>query len=663
MPELSPDLGSFPPVKVMLVDLDPIFRLGLKTCLEASPEFEVVAEFGRASEILQRLEALQADQLKADSLNADPRQGSKGIAKVAGVDLLVWSVDVRYTGQPMTVGMSQWVRSRYPDLPLCVLLGQNDSWLLEELWQGAVDGCWLKDANQVALLAAMRQIASGQKVWDARLLNQLSPQERQGRSPVGASGLGGMVNKMRQSLGDRGLRELEGEIAELDGILAGAGLGVWERLVLEGRFREMQVARRLVQSVILPGGARGLGRRTGRGDSAPLWPTQRETERQSAATESVRIESSPDERSISGALVESVTPALIEGTTTEVFTIPPVPRPNVVVAENQFHLYKGALIEAVIAKLPHSLQNLTPEPLEIDILNPMKRQELFFIILRLIEETLDDLRFSQLSPAQIGQQRSQILRELWQRATADFFGKYSRLPLISPDTVEVQLVSCLLEELDTVELSILSKIALVESWMEHLLFQSPLQVESQEVSLGSPAAMRQAQAILENLMVRLANAVVAPLLNRFGAVEVVKKNFYDRRWITTREIERFRNALAWKYRMEQFFGEPKNIFESQVPVLILSESGIRRQELYQPRDLELQNLKGIPLLVTLALEARDAVAPPLRASFTWVGRGVVYVLTQVVGRGIGLIGRGILEGVGTAWQETRGGKRSSKNDS
>ena len=639
MSELSPELGSFPLVKLMLVDLDPIFRLGLKTCLEASPEFEVVAEFGRSSEILPRLEALHAEHFRGDAAAGSP------------VDLLVWSVDVRYAGQPMTVGVPQLVRSRYPDVPLCVLLGQNDSWLLEELWQGAVEGCWLKDANQVALLAAMRQIASGQKVWDARLLNQLSLQGSQGQPPVAASGLGGMLNQVRQSLGDRGLRELEDGIAELDHVLAGAGLGVWERLVLEGRFREMQVARRLIQSVILPGVPRPNG------DRPPLWPTQRETERQSAVTESVRIESPPQ----STALVESVTSGLTVGTTPEVFVPVPEPRSDVVVPENQFHLYKGALIEAVIAKLSNQLPNLTSEPLEIDILTPMKRQELFLILLRLIEETLDDLRFSQVSPAQIEQQRSQILRELWQRATADFFGKYAMLSL-AMGGVEVQLVSSLLENEESVESSILSKIAMVDTWIEHLLFQSPLQVENQDVGLGSPAAMRQAEALLENLMVRLANAVIAPLLNQFGASEVVKQNFYDRRWITTREIERFRNALSWKYRMDQLFGEPKNIFESQVPILRLTEAGIRRQEVYSPRDLELQELQGIPLLVTLALEARDAVAPPLRASFTWMGRGVVYVLTQVLGRGIGLIGRGILQGVGTAWQETRDGKRGSQRD-
>jgi hypothetical protein len=31
---------------------------------------------------------------------------------------------------------------------------------------------------------------------------------------------------------------------------------------------------------------------------------------------------------------------------------------------------------------------------------------------------------------------------------------------------------------------------------------------------------------------------------------------------------------------------------------------------------------------------------------------VVYVLTEIIGRGIGLIGRGVIKGIGNIWQES-----------
>jgi hypothetical protein len=142
-------------------------------------------------------------------------------------------------------------------------------------------------------------------------------------------------------------------------------------------------------------------------------------------------------------------------------------------------------------------------------------------------------------------------------------------------------------------------------------------------------------------------------------VEVIKHHFYDFRLMSSREIERFRNSLSWKYRVEQAVNEPKAIFESQYRLLIFYGRGIQRISIYAPRTIELEQLSGVPLIVTLALETRDAVAPRLRSLVAFVGSGVIYVLTEVIGRGIGLIGRGILKGIGGAWQDSRFDRRDS----
>jgi hypothetical protein len=67
----------------------------------------------------------------------------------------------------------------------------------------------------------------------------------------------------------------------------------------------------------------------------------------------------------------------------------------------------------------------------------------------------------------------------------------------------------------------------------------------------------------------------------------------------------------------------------------------------------LEGLSGVPWLVTFGLELRDALTPRLRSATAWVGSGLVYVLTEVVGRGLGLVGRGIIKGIGNALQERR----------
>jgi hypothetical protein len=64
--------------------------------------------------------------------------------------------------------------------------------------------------------------------------------------------------------------------------------------------------------------------------------------------------------------------------------------------------------------------------------------------------------------------------------------------------------------------------------------------------------------------------------------------------------------------------------------------------------------------VTIAFEARDAIAPRLRSTVAWAGKGVVYVLTQVIGRSIGLVVRGVIQGIGNTLQDARFGKNSER---
>jgi len=224
----------------------------------------------------------------------------------------------------------------------------------------------------------------------------------------------------------------------------------------------------------------------------------------------------------------------------------------------------------------------------------------------------------------------------------------------------IGIVDVLLQEGAIVQAAMLSKIPLMPEFLAHLLFQVPLTIDDAAYVAGSVEAMARMELLLQNLTIQLANAVVQPLLNRFGDVVVIKQTFYDKRLLSSREIERFRNNLSWKYRVEKYFGEPTAIFESRFHVFALREQGITKTSIYAPRNDALTQLSGIQLTVTLALETRDAIAPRLRSAVSFVGSGIVYVLTEVIGRGIGLIGRGIVKGVGNALQESKLNRNSER---
>lgn len=308
------------------------------------------------------------------------------------------------------------------------------------------------------------------------------------------------------------------------------------------------------------------------------------------------------------------------------------------------------LFDRFAAKLRYPLDNQTPAPLEIEILRLDKQRELFYLVLRKFEAIVDELRFSQVSLEGLPQQRRQILVDLWQAVLTDFFGKYYTVVV---QAQEVSLVATLTQQQQRAEDDILSRIPLVPELLAYLLFQQPLQVDNQQFPASSPVAVAQAEAILENLAIQMANAVVQPLLNQFADVEAIKQGFYDRQRLSTRDIERFRNDLSWRYRLDRLVVDPTDIFQSQYCLLILTETGIQRKEIYAPRRQELDALTGIPLAVTFLLEVRDAVAPRLRSATAFVGSGLVYVLTEVVGRGLGLVGRGIIKGIGNALQDRR----------
>ena len=308
-----------------------------------------------------------------------------------------------------------------------------------------------------------------------------------------------------------------------------------------------------------------------------------------------------------------------------------------------------SLFDRIATKLQSSLENLTPTALEIDILRSEKKRELFYLVLKQFEGMLDELRFSQVTIEQLAAKQSALMLDLWVSVTTDFFGRYHTL---SSNERYVEIIPILLQDTAIVQAEILDKIPQSLDLLNYLLFKIPLTIDNTIGTFGSNIAEDRACLLLENLTIQMANAVMQPLLNRFGNLESMKSGFYDRRLLSSRDIERFRNDLSWRYRIERYVGEPQAIFESQYRLFIFTDYGIKRIAIYAPRPEELERLAGIPLVVTLTLEVRDALTPRLTSATTFLGSGVVYLLTEIIGRGIGLIGRGIIKGIGNIWQET-----------
>lgn len=595
------------PLQFMLADTDPIFRVGLKACLEAVPDIQIVAEAEDPAQVLQ----LFSTQPEADtSPDVDPQS----------LDLLI--LDISRAADTEANGLlCQQLKRRYPHLALFVLSATVEPDQLTKLWQVGVEGfCRKGSVDTPTLIQQLRQASQGQRVWDSAQKAQAQIVQQPAATPQIATQNVTAFTLLRQVFMQTGLKQIEQTLEQLQSRRQGEALTQWQRTINEGRERELQTV---------------------------SWLVRQYMERQSDDSDEEPLE--PEEPAFSWANVD---PWETDELTAVPSRITEISDGGDLAAQPEI---TTVLLDGLLAKLPTSLSNRTQDPLEIDILKAQKRQDLFLIVLKQFETVVEDLSYSQVTRSQLVSKRAKLLQDLWLGSTADFFGKYLTIPLSSSVNTQgledIEIVSVLQQDQAIVEAEILNKIPLVTELLDHLLFKAPLLVDNTLSAVGSPEAMLQAEALLSNLVVSVANGVLQPLLNRFATNEAIKQSFYDRSLISTRDIERFRNALSNHYRSRRLFKEPTEIFESQYGLIVFSEAGLQKIAVYGSRDQELKQLQGTRFFVTLALEGRDAIAPPLQATFTFLGRGVVYILTQVVGRGLGLIGRGILQGVGGTWQD------------
>ncbi|MBD2460814.1 DUF3685 domain-containing protein [Oscillatoria sp. FACHB-1407] len=598
------------PLQLMLIDDDPVFRLGLRFWLNQFADLTVIAESDNGVDALEQLQSQVA-------ISASDPATTPAIALHEQLKLVILSLSLGQHDPRQMQGLSlcEAIRQRYSQLPVLLLSSLDEPLIAAAAQQAGASGFCLKSVNTTTLNQTIRQVTTGQFDWQkltptraviTTVDSEVTPLVRD-VSPIPPAQLTAApsaLTLLRHNLRVQGLQQIDAAIADLTEQLRNLDLSLLNRAVLAGRYRELRASRWLVQRLL--------------------------------ATPDLTTPPTPEQPA------SQVIPSHPESALTQ--TTPGTPLLNTVIDQ---HRLQALLFDRALSNIQTNLNNQTGIPLEIDILREDKKRELFYLVLRKFEELLNELRYSQVQPEQLIEKRSPILLNLWQDVTTDFIGKYYT---ITQREQAIEVVPNLLQAADSVQTEILEKIPLVSSLLEHLLFHTPLLINGTPYSAGNPESLARAEALLDHLLIQVANGVMQPLLNQFPNVEKIKQDFYDRQLMSSRDIERFRNNLSWRYRLARIVVEPTDIFESQYHLFVFQGSGIKQIQIYAPRTQELEELSGLRLLVTVALETRDAIAPRLRSAISVVGSGLVYVLTEVVGRGIGLIGRGVLKGIGY-WQE------------
>lgn len=304
-----------------------------------------------------------------------------------------------------------------------------------------------------------------------------------------------------------------------------------------------------------------------------------------------------------------------------------------------------AISERLRQRIAAGLNNNSGQLLALEALHPERRSDLLLTLLDQLQTLRRQLHNAPVQPQELREQWFSLQGELRQQALRRMASPYVRLPFngeLRP-VAETLIRSCDLEGSDP-------ELPDPQAMLQTLVLGQPLLVDGQLLAPDAPLAVLRLEKLLSNWLLRTADQISAEVLASCSAWPELRRYLLVSPLLSTRNLERVRNQLNAQQRWSTWMERPIDIYESRRQLLTLTGETITVEALTEPRDNELAQLGWGQQLVTLALETRDALGPQLQSLIQAIGRLVVLVLTQVLGRAIGLVGRGIVQGMGRTLQ-------------
>ena len=234
-----------------------------------------------------------------------------------------------------------------------------------------------------------------------------------------------------------------------------------------------------------------------------------------------------------------------------------------------------------------------------------------------------------------------VTPELRANTLRNFIDSYDRLP---KDGVEVSISEYLV---DNSELGIIDdELPSIGLIINPILKNKPILKDGQYISIEEPRAIIQLEMLILNWILRTAELVSEEIISSCSEWPELRKYFLNKELISTRELERKRNQINTKNQLQTIFKKPVRLYESKRLYYTIKNNTIEKIIILEPRDDELRKLDWVQRQIAFTIELRDALAPQVQAIIQYLGDLIVLILTKVVGRSIGLIGKGIAQGMG-----------------
>nr|YP_009459212.1 cheY-like family protein [Chrysochromulina parva]AUS84335.1 cheY-like family protein [Chrysochromulina parva] len=153
------------------------------------------------------------------------------------------------------------------------------------------------------------------------------------------------------------------------------------------------------------------------------------------------------------------------------------------------------------------------------------------------------------------------------------------------------------------------------------------------------------EALIDHLVIEIANCVAYVTLVNFSFLYSFRQTLYRSKFLSLRNFEQFKNNLIWQVRIKIYIQRPTSFYSSSYRLFLLRTTGIYTRTIYANRPQYFNSLTKFPLFVVTIVELKDFIGSRFDELVYFLSKGLRFILTSVLGQFIGLVWRGIREGL------------------